>query len=1624
MKPILRRITAFLIMIAVTAGGLLQFPLTVKAENGIESVNTEELPATETQEQTEEVSETPLPVATPEQSEEIATLQEDSTSGISYGTLSDSGTMEGGTSWAWYEDTATLVISGNGPIPDFAGRSSAPYYGYCSGNARHIIIEEGVTQIGDHGLDSASNILTLQIPSTVKRIGYEAFNLLNGPVCKDLVLPEGLEIVENLAFVTAELTKITFPSTLKEARGATGGHAGIFLLSTVKEIVFKQPADGHTITVGANFCKQVYDVTIVAPAAVSFTGSPFARYGNEGVGSGTLVCIKDSPAYQQGQGYVGLTLLDVDNLDGSMEKDLQFKVTNDNGEPVANANIEIYWRDTLVHTLQADSNGLVTMHSSSPFVFTTAIAKTAENKVSEPVQFYPYTTDSLIELRILGLVEPITHRKISGHVTRGEINQGGVVITAVSPSGKQYYAMSDTRGEYIIYVPIAESGNFRIYASQYDSISTEGDVVQDYPQGVEIADTDITNIDFNFGNYSSLEGIVTDTNGVPIENAAVYLLVNGRGYVPSTTDRTDGFTGTDGAFQFSVTDAQEGTVYVSAEGFEPKEKKVRWNYANITENFKLIKNKETDVNITFQTGLQPPGIRKGESATLYVSYANNSDKAVKDLVVEVEIPDGLTVDENSLPALGLQYNAATNTVFKSGISLDKKGEINDLDKGIFAFNVFVEENADANLFMMKVIARDANATVPSSVTDYVELLDGEWMRSKESKNTVITVPYNWTWSMINPDVRLPLDPNQEVWDSDKYNYTQTGYYPYLDRKSTVADNYATWPRYTVNKNYGAGYKADREMRRFQTSFYLPNEDYQFEYIVRENWEEYLDVSGDLRGALCLDDELFVFVHPSSVAMTDSNAASYLAMWGSTFYDEPSRWIYWGQSYPYFEKSGDIYSFMGVVGNRAVSRSGIAQFGHTDGWVLDGTQNRISEIIEANRQYSGEEWIIDIFTTDFNNAGAIDKFQLVFSNDEISPIDPDGSVTPSAAYYEIVGYVPLFVKNMSLTAEPPVVTATTAENQNIITFRVNTTPNTAINLLRYDTNEPVSVIDAENAMSNSLGYAEFTAYAPNTQGGYPYIAQTDNDISNVAVVRVDGVFEQTEANIELIGMKFFNTAHSHWRPQTIYDTLSIPASDFTTGYPLWLHWINAEAGDVVVYTVDDGRAPVSVTLGEEMTGYYRTSVAEIPLLTSGTKRISAEVLRGGDVIWEKREVATMVEWEKTIVDPSGIVTDKITGKPVSDATLTLYVFDGVNYVKWVDESGTQENPTVTDERGWYGWNVPDGMYMIQAVKNGYHDYCTLEDPDRNISLIQIPPPRTDVDFQMTNSQAPQIQSIEAYANYILVKFNKGINPDSLNISVSGADVEDVLVFSTKDAAAIIPAQPLSHGTYTLNVANVSDYSGNSTNMSQTFEAGASAGEELVVDSRTTTPNSFGWFKLNFNHAPGKSGLSGVVMKNTETGEIIPTNMYLNGKTLQVEPKAALQARTNYSLTLPKGLAGTIEESGESVVMLREITLTIPAVNRQTTVSVSEVKKDGDFIEFDVDSFINTTISTVNVMVVYYKDGRMLNVRRLTLNIGENETVKQKVEQYGGQYDKLSIIMLNAEDFKPVADEKQTGGNTNA
>lgn len=67
-----------------------------------------------------------------------------------------------------------LTISGSGEMEDFAGSSSAPWYEKES-TITSIVIGEGVTSIGNYAFCGLGNAQTATIPSSVKRIGVDAF---------------------------------------------------------------------------------------------------------------------------------------------------------------------------------------------------------------------------------------------------------------------------------------------------------------------------------------------------------------------------------------------------------------------------------------------------------------------------------------------------------------------------------------------------------------------------------------------------------------------------------------------------------------------------------------------------------------------------------------------------------------------------------------------------------------------------------------------------------------------------------------------------------------------------------------------------------------------------------------------------------------------------------------------------------------------------------------------------------------------------------------------------------------------------------------------------------------------------------------------------------------------------------------------------------------------------------------------------------------------------------------------------------------------------------------------------------------------------------------------------------
>ena len=158
-----------------------------------------------------------------------------------------------GLAWTIYEN-GKLNISGKGAMPDYTADAPAPWFEY----RRHfttVVIDSGVTSIGDYAFFRCIGVDQVFIPGTVKSIGDYAFTY-----CSELVaiaiptsvnaigegafygcvalerinIPEGVTAIEDYTFdgCTA-LAHVTFPSTLK-----TIGTRAFWGCSALTELAF------------------------------------------------------------------------------------------------------------------------------------------------------------------------------------------------------------------------------------------------------------------------------------------------------------------------------------------------------------------------------------------------------------------------------------------------------------------------------------------------------------------------------------------------------------------------------------------------------------------------------------------------------------------------------------------------------------------------------------------------------------------------------------------------------------------------------------------------------------------------------------------------------------------------------------------------------------------------------------------------------------------------------------------------------------------------------------------------------------------------------------------------------------------------------------------------------------------------------------------------------------------------------------------------------------------------------------------------------------------------------------------------------------------------------------------
>jgi len=134
---------------------------------------------------------------------------------------------------------------------------------------------------------------------------------------------------------------------------------------------------------------------------------------------------------------------------------------------------------------------------------------------------------------------------------------------------------------------------------------------------------------------------------------------------------------------------------------------------------------------------------------------------------------------------------------------------------------------------------------------------------------------------------------------------------------------------------------------------------------------------------------------------------------------------------------------------------------------------------------------------------------------------------------------------------------------------------------------------------------------------------------------------------------------------------------------------------------------------------------------GTVRIPQRQIGPGERIENRVEVISprgredlVMIVDQMIVDPSGYIYDADTMERIEGAMATCYRRVDSTWLVWDAEAWRQTNPLVSNEVGYYGWDVPQGDYKVVVTHDCY--------ADAESEVVTVPPPRTDVHFALTRT----------------------------------------------------------------------------------------------------------------------------------------------------------------------------------------------------------------------------------------------------------------------------------------------------
>ena len=121
------------------------------------------------------------------------------------------------------DSNGTLTISGSGDMANYSNYVYSPFH---YGGIQKVIIQDGVTSIGNYAFYSCTGLISIVIPDSMTKIGESAFFGCTG--LTSIVIPDSVTYINTLAFYNCRgLTSIVIPNSVTEIgvgafKGCTG----------------------------------------------------------------------------------------------------------------------------------------------------------------------------------------------------------------------------------------------------------------------------------------------------------------------------------------------------------------------------------------------------------------------------------------------------------------------------------------------------------------------------------------------------------------------------------------------------------------------------------------------------------------------------------------------------------------------------------------------------------------------------------------------------------------------------------------------------------------------------------------------------------------------------------------------------------------------------------------------------------------------------------------------------------------------------------------------------------------------------------------------------------------------------------------------------------------------------------------------------------------------------------------------------------------------------------------------------------------------------------------------------------------------------------------------------------